>query len=40
MRKDPDHSRPALQFLVVLFTYSETKGLSLEELQRRLMPSE
>jgi SP family arabinose:H+ symporter-like MFS transporter len=28
----------ALQFLVVLFVYPETKGLSLEALQRKLMP--
>jgi len=25
-----------LQFLVVLFVYPETKGLSLEELQKKL----
>jgi SP family arabinose:H+ symporter-like MFS transporter len=29
-----------VQFLVVLFTYPETKGQTLEELQRRLVPSE
>ena len=29
----------ALQFLVVLLTYPETKGQTLEELQRKLMPS-
>jgi sugar porter (SP) family MFS transporter len=30
----------AVQFLVVLFTYPETKGQTLEELQRRLVPAE
>jgi sugar porter (SP) family MFS transporter len=29
-----------VQFLVVLFTYPETKGQTLEELQRRLVPAE
>ena len=29
-----------VQFLVVLFVYPETKGQTLEELQRRLVPSE
>ena len=28
-----------VQFLVVLFTYPETKGQTLEDLQRKLMPS-
>lgn len=30
----------ALQFLVVLFVYPETKGQTLEELQRKLIPAE
>ena len=30
----------ALQFLVVLFVYPETKGQTLEELQRRLIRAE
>jgi len=30
----------AVQFLVVLFIYPETKGQTLEELQRRLVPAE
>ncbi len=30
----------AVQFLVVLFVYPETKGQTLEELQRRLVPSD
>ena len=30
----------ALQFIVVLFVYPETKGLSLEQLQTRLAPPE
>ena len=30
----------AVQFVVVLFTYPETKGQTLEELQRRLVPAE
>ncbi len=30
----------AVQFLVVLFVYPETKGQTLEELQRRLIPVE
>ncbi len=29
-----------VQFLVVLFTYPETKGQTLEELQRRLVPAD
>jgi len=29
-----------VQFLVVLFTYPETKGQTLEELQRKLVPAE
>ena len=29
-----------VQFLVVLFTYPETKGQTLEALQRRLVPAE
>lgn len=29
----------AVQFVVVLFTYPETRGQSLEDLQRRLLPS-
>jgi sugar porter (SP) family MFS transporter len=29
-----------VQFLVVLFTYPETKGQTLEQLQRKLIPSE
>jgi sugar porter (SP) family MFS transporter len=29
----------ALQFLVVIFTYPETKGQTLEELQRKLVPA-
>jgi hypothetical protein len=30
----------AVQFLAVLFVYPETKGQSLEQLQRRLVPAE
>ena len=30
----------ALQFFVVLFTYPETKGQTLEELQRKLVPAD
>jgi SP family arabinose:H+ symporter-like MFS transporter len=30
----------ALQFFVVLFTYPETKGQTLEQLQRRLVPAD
>jgi sugar porter (SP) family MFS transporter len=30
----------AVQFLTVLFTYPETKGQTLEELQRKLVPAE
>jgi hypothetical protein len=29
-----------VQFMVVLFTYPETKGQTLEQLQRRLVPGE
>jgi hypothetical protein len=29
-----------VQFIVVLFVFPETKGQTLEELQRRLMPGE
>ena len=29
-----------VQFLVVLFTYPETKGQTLEALQRKLVPAE
>jgi hypothetical protein len=29
-----------VQFLVVLFTYPETKGQTLEALQRRLVPAD
>jgi hypothetical protein len=29
-----------VQFLVVLFVYPETKGQTLEDLQRKLVPSE
>ncbi|MGB7546176.1 MAG: MFS transporter [Terracidiphilus sp.] len=30
----------AVQFLVVLFVYPETKGQTLEALQRKLVPAE
>jgi hypothetical protein len=30
----------AIQFFTVLFTYPETKGQTLEQLQRKLVPAE